>query len=305
MSTIKDNNVRSSTFVKIATIVLLAYTNQTWNHSDKFGASLIKYTSGNGECDLRTQRLLGGSGSGQEYFVANPLDNGELYHYDSDHRSKYNIRGEHHSHHGSNVYKHGNSNKHHTSRSKREENNNEDSEVLSLSQFYVDDNDCKDNGETSSSRCESDDYDDVIDVTKARTSNSKHRISSMDVELHPGHEDGCISEGRKGSDGEVKEADSYDEHGSCDALDVLDTYEPYYVEEGGIRKRAGHKKTKKVLTYVGAVVVSHQLIAFCLATSSIIAIPFTAAACFLGRFFYNKHKEQKKYERPYLKCIMY
>ncbi|ANQ09192.1 Uncharacterized protein PCOAH_00037070 [Plasmodium coatneyi] len=310
----KANNMKSLIFVKVATIILLGCTNQTCNDSDTHGRSLVKNSSANGEFDLRAQRLLGASGSWQgSHLVESFYDDGELFDYDSDHRSRRDVRDRYHGHHRSHRLKHGHSSRHHTSRRTREGKNNEEDEVLSLSQFYVDDDDDEEEEEeddkydsaASSSGYKSNDYDDVIDLTNAWIPNSKYRVSSMDVGLHAPYGDDLIIRRGQGSGGMHRRADGYCENKMFDGLSAMDTYKGYYGKEKRIMKRRSSGKTTKVIGFLGAVALSHHLISFFLATSTIVTLPLAASACLLGGLFYKKNKGKNKYKRAHAKMLTY
>ncbi|CAG9478288.1 unnamed protein product [Plasmodium vivax] len=331
----KENNVRSLLFVKVATILLLAYTNQTCNDSNKLGTSLVEDATANGEFGLRVQRLLGGSRSSRDSIFADSFyddddddddNNDKLFDYDSDHKSRREVKDRHHRHRHSHSHRHKrrHSHKHRTSsRSRREKEessttNDDDDEVLSLSRFDVDDDkddrshsrysvdyDDENDDEPSSSRPASTDYDDIIDLTNARRSGSKYRISSMDIELYPEHEDEYLFEGKRRSGGVLKKADNYCENKIFDALSALDKYKEYHGEERRVMKQAAYRKATKVFAIPGAAALSPLIITLFLTTSNVVALPLAASAVILGGILYKKSKDKSDYGRPHLKSITY
>ncbi|GAB67532.1 hypothetical protein PCYB_115520, partial [Plasmodium cynomolgi strain B] len=272
---------------------------------DKLGTSLVKNVTSNGEFALRTQRLLGESRLSRDSLLLDSFyDDDELFDYDGDHKSKRDVKDRHHRHRHSQRHKHRHSHRHSTSRSKREEKKNED-DVLSLSQFNIDEDDDEKVEENVLSRLRSNDYDDVINLTNARRSNSRHRISSMDIDLRPGHEDDLIVKRRKGSSGVTRKADSYGDKKIHDTLSSLDDYRDYQWRGRRPRKRGSGSTAAKVLGAMGALALSHHFMGFFLTTSNVVTLPLAASACVLGGILYKKNKDKNKYRRHPGRSITY
>ncbi|CAA9989321.1 Plasmodium exported protein, unknown function [Plasmodium knowlesi strain H] len=300
----KENSVKSIIFVKVATFILLACTNQMCNDSDTLGRSLVKKSSANGEFHLGAERLLGESGSWQDSLLIDKFYDDDLFDYDSDNTSRRHVKDRHHHHSRNHRHERGHSHRHRTSRRKRDEKNNEKDEVLSLSRFDIDDEE-EDHGERSSSRHKFNDYDDVINLTSACRPNSKHRVSSINAGLPPQYGDDFIFRGGQGFSGMVKKADGYCENKRLDGFSAMDKYKGYHAKEKRIMKRGSNGKAAKVVCFLGAVALSNELLGFLLTTSSIVSFPLAASACLLGGLFYKKKKGKNKYKRQHLKSITY